>query len=170
VERPLSQIHEALQRLVGLHRQLLDTVRMEREALVQADAPRIQEATCAKQALIEAIRQAESERLKRTGELALLWKKPLRELTITNIVLAIQGVDPKSAEQFRSIQNTLVIMVQRISDQNRDNQTFVERSLEHVKNMKKNVLGESAPKTNTYTQQGQRSNPVAGARLISKEA
>ena len=170
MEKPLSEIYQVLQKLVGLHRQLMDTVRMERDALVQADLKSIRDATCAKQALIEAIKQAETVRIKLLGELALLWKKPIRELTLPQIIIAVQGSDLKGAEQLRSIFNTLTILVQRIREQNDDNRTFVECSLEHVNEMKQNILGASVPKSNTYTQQGQKSNPVSGARLISKEA
>jgi len=170
VEKTLTQVYQTLEKLVGLHRQLLDTVRMERDALVQADKKGVEEAVRAKQAIIEAVRMCESERLKKVGELALLWKKPLRDLTLPLIIIAIQGEDPRAAEQLRGAYNALTILIQRITDQNNDNRAFVEKSLEHVHAMKRNVLGESVPKSNTYTQQGQKSNPVNGARLISKEA
>jgi hypothetical protein len=55
-------------------------------------------------------------------------------------------------------------------NQNRQNQALVEKSLGHVNEMKRNVLGETTPMANTYTPNGQKSGPVAGARLISKEA
>ncbi|MGZ3700077.1 MAG: flagellar export chaperone FlgN, partial [Bdellovibrionota bacterium] len=82
MEKPIIEIHQVLQRLLGLHRQLLDTVRLEREALTQADLKGIQEASVAKQALVEAIRQSDTERMGLVGELALAWKTPVRDLTL----------------------------------------------------------------------------------------
>lgn len=170
MERSISHIFESLQKLIGLHRQLLDVCRLEREALTQAELKQIQEATLSKQGLIESIRQAENERIQRVGELAMLWKKPVRDLSLPNLILEIQGKDPKGSEQLRSAFNALTILIQRITEQNNDNKVLVERSLAHVNDMKRNVLGEAVPKSSTYTSQGQRQPVTGGARLISKEA
>ncbi|MGZ3689374.1 MAG: flagellar export chaperone FlgN, partial [Bdellovibrionota bacterium] len=129
------------------------------------------EASVAKQALVEAIRQSDTERMGLVGELALAWKTPVRDLTLPNLVIAIQGDDPKGAEQLRSAYNALTILIQRITEQNQDNAEMIQKSLEHLSVMKKNVLGEAVPKSNTYTQKGQRADgQQGGARLISKEA
>jgi len=170
VEKPVLDIHQSLQKLIGLHRQLLDIVRLERGALVEANLKAIQDVTVSKQALIEAIGQAELERQKHVGTLALLWKKPVRELMISQIIILIQARDQKLAEQLRSDFNALSVMIRHISDQNTDNQVLVERSLSHVHNMKKNVLGEGAPKTDTYNPQGQKTSSAGNSRLISQEA
>lgn len=143
---------------------------MEREALVSADLKGVQEATYAKEALIEAIRHQELERLRITTELALSWKKPLRELTLPTIIIAVQGKDQQGAEQLRSAFNALTILIGRIQEQNDSNKGLVQRSLEHIQNMKRNVLGEGVSHSQTYTQQGQRATNAGGARLISKEA
>lgn len=170
MEKILIQIYQNLQKLVGFHRQLLDIVRLERQALVQANLGEIQSSTTGKQVLIESIQQVESARLKLMGELAIQWKRPYRELTLPNIIITIQGIDPKGAEQFRSSYNALTILIQRITEQNRDNRLLIEKSLEHVGEMKKNILGEVSKKSNTYTQQGQRTTHHPVSRLISKEA
>jgi flagellar biosynthesis/type III secretory pathway chaperone len=170
VDQSISKVYNLLQKLMGLHCQLLEVVRSERETLIQADLKGIENITCAKQVLIENIHQIELQRLKLTAELAVQWKKPYRELTLPNIIIAIQGIDPKSAEQFRSIYNALTVLIQRISDQNIDNRGLIERSLEHVNQMKKNVLGESSSKSNIYTPQGHKASGSQTSRLISKEA
>lgn len=170
MERPLEQIHQTLQKLVGLHRQLMEIVRVERLALTEANIKGIQEAALAKQGIIEQIRNIESERMKALAELALHWKKPVRDLTLSAIIIEIQGRDPKYADSLRSAYNTLTILIKRVSEQNEENKALVDRSLEHIEQMKKNVLGESVPKTNTYTAKGTRANGAGGARLISKEA
>ena len=169
MEKPLSEIYQALQKLIGLHRQLLDTVRMEHEALIQADVKGIEDCVFAKQALIGGIRQAESERLKAHAELAMLWKKPLKDLNVSQIIIEIQGKDPKSAEQFRTAFNALTILIKRATEQNDANRGLVEKSLEHVHAMKKNVLGEATPRSDVYNQKGCRSDKQTGSRLISKE-
>ncbi len=170
MEKNLTHIYEVLQKLIGLHRQLLEKVRQEREALVAVNIPLIQEITHSKESLIEMVRQEESKRLKYTGELAIAWKKPLRELTLPSIIIAIQGQDSKTAEQLRSSYNALSFLIQRIDEQNQSNKRLIQESLKHVENMKKNVLGEAAPRSEVYTQQGQKTAGASGAsRLISKE-
>lgn len=154
---------------MGLHHQLLEAVRLEREALLSADIKRVQDATLSKEGLIEQIRAVEAERIKITTLLAVDWKKPLRELTLPNLIIELQGRDLKAAEQFRSVYNALTILIGRVRDQNDDNRRLVERSLEHINAMKRNVLGESAPKSNTYTQKGKRTQGSGNSRLISKE-
>ena len=170
MENPLNKIYETLQTLTGLHRQLLETVRVERTAIIDADLRAIHQITATKQDLVEKIRLTENERLKFTTELAVLWKKPLRDLTLPNIIIAIQGEDSKGADQLRSIHNTLTVLIQRITDQNSNNLVLIERSLEHVNAMKKNVLGESAPASGTYTQSGQKTSSSSSSRLFSGEA
>jgi flagellar biosynthesis/type III secretory pathway chaperone len=170
MENTLLQIYQNLQKLTGLHRQLMDIVRVERDSLIQADIKGIESAIVTKQKLIEDIYQTETARLKLTAELAVTWKRPYRELTLPNIIIAVQGIDPKGAEQLRSVFNTLTVLIQRITAQNQDNRSLVERSLGHVHNMKRNILGEATPRSSTYTPQGQKTNGPVTQRIISREA
>ena len=82
----------------------------------------------------------------------------------------IQGKNPKQAEQLRTAHNTLTLLIKHIAEQNSENQKFVAESLAHIQAMKKNILGESVPKSSTYTAKGQKSGGMNGARLIEKEA
>jgi hypothetical protein len=165
----IQLLYQALQKLIGLHRQLLDTVRLERDALIQADLKDIQEATFAKQALIEAIRQTEAGRVAALEEIAGLWKVPPATLTLSELIIRIQGTDLKTAEVLRSALNTLTILVKRVSDQNDENRRLVEGFLNHLNEMKRNVMGESAPRADVYNQSGRRAPQPGGARLISRE-
>ncbi len=169
-EKPIAEIHASLQKLVGLHRQLLEVVRVEKEALIEANLRAIQEATCSKQALIESIKQEEVRRQQQVAELAILLMRPMSELTLLEIAIAVQGEDPRGADQLRSAFNALTILIKRVAEANRENSSLVERSLGHIREMKKNVLGDAQNASNTYTQQGTRSNAPNGARLIEREA
>jgi flagellar biosynthesis/type III secretory pathway chaperone len=173
VDQNIEKIYKSLQKLLGLHRKLLDNVRLEREVLTQADLKGITDCSLAKQMLIEGIRQAEVERVRQTGELASAWRKPVRDLTLPSLILAVQGQGPegaKSAELLRTTFNALTVLIKHISEQNQDNQQLVAKSLEHIQAMKSNVLGQSSPKSSTYNPHGQKNMNAHGARLISKEA
>ncbi len=166
----VENILPILQKLIGLHRQLHEVCRSERDALVAADVKQVQEFTHAKELVIETIRQEEAKRIRLTAELALELKRPMSELTLSNLIMEIEPTQPKVAEQLRSAMNALIILIERAQKLNQSNLEFIERSLGHVHNMKKNVLGEAVPRSDTYGAQGQKLPHTSGARLISKEA
>ena len=170
LEKQVTEIYQALQKLIGFHRQLREAVIAERKALVDADLKAIEAAVSMKQGLIEEIRRAEAYRLKMTAELAQIWRKDPKDLTLSNLIIAIQGKDLKFAEQLRSALNAITVLINHITEANESNRSLVEKSLEHVHEMKKNILGETVPKSTTYTQQGQKSAGMQGARILSKEA
>jgi flagellar biosynthesis/type III secretory pathway chaperone len=155
--------------MIGLHRHLHDLCRLERESLVSADVKAIQEHASAKSALVENIKQQESERLRLSLELALEWKRPVKELTLSTIIAEIEPRDAKMAEALRSSFNALKILIERTRAVNDANRGLIERSLEHVHSMKKNVLGEAVPRADTYGSTGQKVPKTGGARLLSKE-
>ncbi|MBI3534442.1 MAG: flagellar protein FlgN [Deltaproteobacteria bacterium] len=170
MEKTIEQIFQVLQKLILLHRQLLEKVREEKEALVHVDVSAIEGITQTKEALTESIRNEESKRLKLVGELAIEWKIPLRSLTLSQLIIEVQGRDLKTSNQLRSAYQTLTFLVQRIQEQNRNNVHLVEGSLNRIQNMKKNVLNESAGNTKTYTSQGQSAVANAKSIMLSKEA
>ena len=70
-ELSIQKIYEVLQKLVGLHRQLYEVCRAERDALIGADVKLIQEQTHAKELVIETIKQHEMDRIRATASLSL---------------------------------------------------------------------------------------------------
>ena len=169
MENTLLLINQVLKKLIGSHRQLLDVVREEKACLVQVELSKLQTITRAKEGLIEEIHQLESARLKLMIELSVEWKRPLRELSLNQLIITIQGSDPQGADQLRSTLNSLTVLIQRITEQNRESQALIERSLMHVRQMNKNVMGESTAKSSTYTPLGHRSAGLNPSRYISKE-
>lgn len=157
----LSELHGQLQRLLTLHRQLLEALRVEREALLSADSKRIQDCTSEKEGVLHQISILEQERVRLSrgmggGELG-------------QIILAAQAVDLKLSDQLQSVRNALQHLIQRIREQNDANRLLVETSIEHVIQMKKNILGEAAPRGGTYSPSGQASHAPSQARLLSTE-
>jgi flagellar biosynthesis/type III secretory pathway chaperone len=156
--------------MIGLHRQLYEICKMEREAMVAADVKAIGEQTSAKELVIETIRHAEAERIRASVGLAAEWEVPLEALTLTKIIQDVEPTDPKTAQDFRSAYTALTVLIDRARKQNESNRQLLEKSLEHVREMKKNVLGEAVPASDTYGNQGQKLAQTGGARLLSTEA
>ncbi len=169
MESSLQQIHEILQRLIGFHRNLLELARQQKDAITEAQLSRIQEITSAQEFLIESIRLAEAQRLREITGLALVLKRPTKDLQLGDLVLLAQAKNPKLSSQLQTDRNTLALLIQRIEEQNRYNGALLEQSLTHVEKMKTNVLGEGVPKSDLYTSKAQKSAPIQGARLISTE-
>lgn len=166
----LERLYLCLSRMVGLHRQLYEVCKMEREAFVAADAKQILEHTQAKELIIETIRHAEAERIRISTQLALAWKQPLSDLTLSFIIQEIEPFDASAADRFRSSFTALTVLIERAKKLNESNRIFVEQTLEHVREMKRNVLGEAVPQSETYGNQGQKLPQTGGARLLSTEA
>lgn len=172
MDQNFQALHACLQKLIGIHRQLLETVRQEHEAIMNAQHKDLQEAVYAKEALIEGIRQQELLRQAVVDKIATLLNRPIEEITLSIIVLEVQNKDAKFSELLRSSQTALKMLAERVIEQNNYNRDLIKRSLDHVHEMKRNVLGESKPKSQTYTAQGRKSlvgEQNGNARLISKE-
>jgi len=171
VERALlAEIYHALQKLIGLHRQLLEATRGEHQAIVEANLKGIQMATNMKQALVETIGQTESSRLKSTGQLAAVLGKNPAELTLKNIIQIAQDVDRAVSDSLRTSYNVLNLLIQRITEQNQSNKILIENSLAHMQKLRGNALTEASSASVTYTQQGEKSVNVKSSHLISREA
>ena len=76
------------------------------------------------------------------------------------------------SQQLQTDLSALIVLVERIQSQNRINAKIVERSLENVDAMRKNIFGEVTSENKTYNQYGQKNQASVsstGPRLISKE-
>jgi predicted phage tail protein len=170
LEPGLTELYQTLQKLVGFHRQLLDIVRLEREALLNVDLRSVQETTLAKEGLVQLIHQSETQRIKQVTLIAVQWKKQVKDLTLSKLIIEVQGKDLKFADQLRSMLNTLNLLTERIIEQNKENSRLAANALAHVDEMKKNILGEATPKSDTYSSQGKKMASTSGSHFISKEA
>jgi flagellar biosynthesis/type III secretory pathway chaperone len=164
----LNELVTRLQKLLSLHRQLLESIRAEREALLAVDVRKIHEITLEKQAILQQVLAAEQARLS-ICRLVAVQLNASADASLGQIILQSQSVSLKVSEQLRSVQYALVHLVGRIQEQNASNQQLVASSLEHVNQMKRNVIGESMPKSETYSPTGHRHIAPAQSRLISTE-
>jgi len=165
----LNQLLGTLQRLLSLHRRLLDAIRTEREALLSADVRRIHDVTLEKQGVLHEIQVAEQERVNAARTVAALLNAPADGAGLSNLILLAQAASLRISDQLRSVQQALQLLVSRIQEQNQANLRLVETSLVHVNEMKKNIIGESMPASGTYSSSGQKQNSPAQPRMLSTE-
>ena len=93
----LTALLSLLQKLTGLHKDLLEVVRAERQALADADLKTLQDCVFKKEALIETIRISESRRTQLVEKIGfdLGWRRPAAELSLSKIIIEVQGTEPK---------------------------------------------------------------------------
>jgi predicted phage tail protein len=165
-------LHGSLQELIGLHRQLYETVKAENEAITNADLKLTYDAAASKEALIHWIHNAEMSR--QAIVYALLTEEGIttKNPSLRELILHYQSSNAELSNKLQGDLSALMVLVERIKKQNEANARLVESSLKHVNNMKKNIFGETTHQARTYNQQGQRNQGSAnaqGPRLISKE-
>ncbi len=165
-------LHENLQEMIGLHKQLLEVTRNENEAITQADVKATYEAAASKEALLHWIARAESSRQAIVYTLIKQENITAERPSLRDIILHFETRDAAIAQSLNTDLNALVILVERIKKQNELNGRLVESSMKHIDNMKKNIFGEIAPSGKTYNQHGQKNQAAGsqvGSRLISTE-
>lgn len=167
-----EKLHNSLQELIGLHRQLYEVVKAENEAITSADLKATYDAVAAKEALVHWIHQAEMSRQAVTYALAQAENLENTSPTLKQLILHFQASNEDLSNRLQIDLNSLVVLVERIKKQNESNGRLVEASMKHVNNMKKNIFGETTHQARTYNQQGQKNQGGMnehGPRLVSKE-
>jgi hypothetical protein len=170
MEKTLGELYQHLQKLLTLHRQLLDLLRAEKEALVDADPGKIEELALSKQGLLDQIALVDELRRRLVASVAAAAKIPAESVALSRVAIIAQGIEVRLGEQFRSVQQALSHILSKVDEQGSYNRSLVEQSLERLIQMKRNIIGSEAPKAGTYSSSGQQNAPGPGARLISREA
>lgn len=165
----LSELISILDQMVGLHRNLLENCRDEKVALSEANLKLLQEKTLSKEYIVESIKNIEKKRSDLFNEINfnLNSNRPLG--TLTELINEVEGSHPEESNRLRSLLTTLMHLVgsiQKINDQNKE---FISKNIVHIEEMKKNVLGESNQKSDTYGNKGSVNGIKNSPRLFSKE-
>ena len=171
-EKLTDKLHQSLQDLIGLHRQLNEVVKSESAAITNADIKGTYEAAAAKEALIHWIYQAELSRQSVVYAIAQEENLETQTPSLRELILHFQSRDMETSNRLQSDFSVLVLLVERIKKQNEVNGNLVSVSLKHIDNMKKNIFGETTHQARTYNQQGKKNAASAnehGPRLISRE-
>lgn len=166
----LRELAQNLQKQLGLHRELLENLRREHQALLNAEKREIQEITYAKEIVLATLGQVERDRMSlmvRLTDGRLIKATPQ---SVTEVILAVQGEHAPLAESLRSTGQALRILIERITKVNQENAHLAQNALKHLDQMKTNVLGEAQRKAETYTDRGSKQTGQAReSRLLSAE-
>lgn len=164
-----TELQYLLEKLIALHRNLLDVLREEHGHMVAIDVKGLGETAHAKEVMLGEIWNHEQLRIKAAERLSVALALDPRSATLLSISAALPAPD---GEKLRSARTALNLLVSQAKELNARNMAFAENSLQRIDEMKKNVLG-LANNTNkeNYSNSGVRQpTPEQGGRLLSTEA
>lgn len=163
-----GELLHLLDKLVLLHRNLLDVLREEYAHMAAVDVKGLLESAQTKEILVGEIWNHEQLRIKVT-------EKITRELgvqsglTLNQIASALASA--AESEKLKSAGTVLQLLVAQAKEANTKNMEFAEKSIERIEEMKRNVLGMNNNTKENYSNSGVR-QPITeqGGRLLSTEA
>jgi flagellar biosynthesis/type III secretory pathway chaperone len=166
-----QNLNSNLDELVKLYRSLLDIVRREKELLLQVDLESLNESNKVKESLLLKIRATDLIRERYARDLAREVGADTKNPRLLDIAKKMQdkGV-PAEAERLQKIHGVLVLLIERVSEINRDNAQYTEsalRSLNVALGDVKTTLGGKK----TYERKGKMNEgPNKAGNFVSKEA
>ena len=164
----------SLDELVKLYRSLLDLVRKEKNLLLQAKLKDLNESNATKEALLTKIRATDITRERLAKELARLVgtdaKNP-RLLEIAQKIQTLQGTGASAeADHLRQLHGVLILLIQRVSEINKDNAQYTETALKSLSLALGEVKSTLGGKK-TYERKGKLNEGLNKAgNFVSKEA
>lgn len=170
MKEAIELLRNNLKNQIGAHKQLLEIVRSEHEALIRLDLEHVQEAIFGKEALIGVIFKFERERLVIMQDITKALGVAADEMTLSQLAERVQKNYSPLSEEISQILSTLKTLVQQISVQNGRNRSLVASALKHVREMKQNMIGSLGAMSQTYGRNGKKSETGAEPRLLSSEA
>ena len=147
----IEDLTKTLKQQLHLHKQLLDLLRVEYEAVVGAKIKDLRDATYAKEAILDEIHREERRRQMWLQELAATVKIPAAELTLEKVA----AYYPEQFESLISLRQALIVLIKKAKEQNADNKRLVEVALADTQELKKNILGLTDEKPQVYGPKGQ---------------
>ncbi|MEW6056015.1 MAG: flagellar protein FlgN [Bdellovibrionota bacterium] len=165
----LQELHRVLEKLVALHRNLVDLLREEFSHMASVDVKGLIEASHAKEAILNEIWNQEQLRIQAAIELASQCQLDPNTLTLKSIAGYLPAGE---AEKLHNAGTALTLLVTQAKELNSKNMEFAESSLSRIEEMKRNVLGlnNNSIKEN-YSNSGIRQPmPEQGGRLLKTEA
>ena len=159
---------EALDQLVTVYRHLLDTVRRENDVLIKAEMSKVPELNEAKEKLVYKVRQLDHQWQQAADTLAAQLGLKESKPTLLGLASVHQGEQATKLEQLHSV---LTMLVNRIVEINKNNETLVQAALSHINGAMDSItttLNENPTYRNSGSMEAE--NKDAQGRLVQREA
>lgn len=151
---------------VNVHSHLLQLIENEKSILISASLDSLNENNRAKEAMISRIRDLERDRIVLTKDLGLRLGISKGNPTISELVARAL---PETAQDLRAVQQSLLLLIERVQDANRNNEYLVESALQNISGAMGSVR-DQVKENPTYKRQGHiNKGATSSGRLVSKE-
>ena len=151
---------------VKVYRGLLDVVRKEKDILISANLDDLNENNRSKEAMLIKIRALEAQRLKNAADvylsLGLQGDQP-------RLLDSARHVSDAQAEKLRSIHSVLELLLKRVQEYNRQNESLVQSALTNITGAM-NAIKTTLQEKPVYQKQGEVQGQSQSGQLVSKEA
>ena len=164
-----AELYYSLEKLVALHRNLIDLLREEFVHMVAVDLTGVSETARAKEAVLTELWNLEQLRIRSATNLANALGLDAPDVSLLKIA---EQLSAPEGERLRVLRTALNMLVVQSKELNNKNMVFAQSSLSRIEVMKRNALGLSnTAKKENYSNSGVR-QPIAeqGGRLLSTEA
>lgn len=167
IERAIHKLVCNLDDLVLLYRQLLTAVRQEKDLLLGAQGPELQELNTHKDFLLQKIRLADTLRQKHAQELAGLVHADIENPRLLEIA---QKLPAEHGDRLRQMHATLDIVIRRLLELNKENESHAQSALRNLDGAMSNIK-ETLSGKKTYEKKGQinKLGPEKAGNFIRKE-
>ncbi|MGE0633293.1 MAG: flagellar protein FlgN [Pseudobdellovibrionaceae bacterium] len=165
--RTFTRLEGNLEELIKLYRVLLDTVRKEKEFLIEANAEKIAEINKTKETLLHKIKTYENMRMRYAQEAAAESGADAKAPRLLEIAQKYGGAQ---GDRLRHIHSTLDLLLKRLTEINRENQQYAEKGLNTLSGALEEVKDTLTGKTGYGKTAVKERGPEKTGNLVSREA
>lgn len=161
-----NSLADNLDQQVKVYRALLEVVRKERDVLVAAEIEQLNENNKAKEAILVKVRALDAARIKLAHDLAQAVGADAAQPRLLEIA---SKINLQEGDRLRVLHSTLELLVKRLSEINKGNETLVKAALQNVTGAIESIKGTLQAKP-TYGKKGALvTSPQNGEHLVSKD-
>jgi flagellar biosynthesis/type III secretory pathway chaperone len=165
MQAKLGELVSVLEEQIKVYRGLLEVVRKEKEILVAANLDELNENNRSKEAMLIKIRGLETQRV----ALATDCYQTLGLEGDARLLEIARHVGGEQADKLRNIHSVLDLLLRRVQEYNRQNETLVNSALRNITGAMKELKGTLEDKP-TYQKKGEVEGHTSSGKLVSREA
>lgn len=150
-QRLFEKLSHNLDEMITLYRALLDTVRKEKDFLLNTDIEKLNENNTLKEQILYKIKSIDGLRLNYASELAQLAGADHREPRLLEIAQKMGGAE---GDRLRTFHSALEMLTKRVMEINKDNAIYAESALKNVNSAMENIKDTFMGNQKTYQKKG----------------
>ncbi|MCB0407072.1 MAG: flagellar protein FlgN [Bdellovibrionales bacterium] len=167
IKQVYNELVQVLDNEIKIYRSLLDVVRKEKDILVSAHLDDLSENNKAKEALLIKVRSLETQRIRLATEVCSKLNLDIENPRLLDIAVALDNIE---GEHLRTLHSVLDLLLKRIHEFNKQNESLVKSALHNITGALK-AIKNSLDENPVYKKQGKKvEGKTSSGQLVSREA